>query len=121
MSQFDPRPHPMDIPGGAPNGVNVADIAVELRLAELELPQLSYATLLEAMVRHQKSRGLEELAARIGIDREVARRIVHDANRRIDLIGAAHLTFKALIPHEAELHRLLIADPEWSAKFRRVG
>ena len=36
--------HPMDIPGAAAStGVNVADMAVELHLAALELPQLSYA------------------------------------------------------------------------------
>jgi hypothetical protein len=116
-----PRPHPCDVPGafaGAP--LTFAEMAVELHLTKIELPQISYALLLETMVRYEKARGVEQLAMRIGLDREIAKRIVHDANWRTDLLGAAHLTFKALIPHAAELHRLLALDAEWRAKFRSV-
>jgi len=117
-----PRLHPMDIPGAvAVAPMTFADITVELRLTELELPQLSFALLLETMVRCEKARGVENLGARIGINEEIARRIVNDAQRRVELLGAAHLIFKSLIPHEAELLRLLSQSTEWRAKFRSVG
>jgi hypothetical protein len=114
-------PHPADIPGLPPKEPTFADIAVELELCALEFPELSYVMLLESNLRGLRVANLELLAARVGIDTEVARRIIADARQRVNLIGAAHLTFKALIPYESLLRPLLATDVDWAARFGRTA
>lgn len=101
--------HPFDIPESrAPLAqANLAELAVELRLCKTEFPQISFALMLEAGIRHCKAQQVETLAARIGLDSEISRRIIWGANRRVELVGAAHQIFKTLIPHEDAVRRLL--------------
>lgn len=89
--------------------MNLAEIAVELRLATAPLPEVAFAAFLETVIVLESRKRLEEIAARIGLSRDTADRILWDQSERARLLGEAHRIIKALIPHEDEVTRLIEA------------
>lgn len=83
--------------------LNFAEIAVELRLCELGVDEISFAIHLEALVATKYLEALRHLAARIELSPSITERILNDYQRRADALGAAHRLLKAWIPHEARL------------------
>jgi hypothetical protein len=95
---------------------NVAELAVEVRLAEREaaLTEVCYALQLEAMVSSRYRGKLEEIAARIGLSADSTRIVLDEWQYRARLLDEAHVLLRALIPHEKHI-RELIAPVEKAA------
>ncbi len=82
------------------------------------LPDTSFAELavmLREVANHHADNNLplEVLTIRMsiaGLNDELARRLIADAQRRAELLGQAHVLMKAMCEHEAEIRRL-IAPP----------
>lgn len=102
---------------------NLAELAVELRLAELDvrrseceapLTNLSFALKLESIIAADHRGKLEEIAARFGLSRDATGLVLDQWEYRSRLLHEAHLLLRALIPHEAHIRDLagpLVADP----------
>lgn len=98
----------MSMQSAAPN---FAEIAVEIRLGELALAELSFAAAVLSLMRADQLYRLERLAADIGLTPEVARGIVLNEQKCSALIAEAHRLFKSMIPHEETIRAIIAANP----------
>lgn len=80
-----------------------------------QLPDTSFAELavvLREVANHHADNNLplEVLTVRmslVGMNDELARRLIADAQRRSELIGHAHMLFKAMCEHEDVIRRMI--------------
>jgi hypothetical protein len=86
-----------------------AAIAVELKLGENSLGQISFAAAILCMIRTDNLYNLNRIAVGCGIESKIARDIILNETRFVGLIAEAHRLFKAMIPHEAKIMQML--DP----------
>lgn len=86
---------------------SLAEIAVELRLAHVDWAEISFALWFQGLCAGDRQRRLELLTAKIGLPVELSERIIAGEYRHTEAIARAHDIFKQLIPHEAEVARLL--------------
>lgn len=84
-----------------------AAIAVELNVAKAHFGELSFAAAILSMMRADNIYKLERLAAECGITPAVAQSIILDEKRFASLIAEAHRKFKAMIPFEDEIRKLM--------------
>jgi hypothetical protein len=103
-------------------GPNFAAIAVELRLSELSMTELSFALLLEAYYCQKSFAALEQLGIKSGLPIDTVRRVLLDPRERVRLIAESHQVIKALIPHEAAVKQLIEQgqDKSPAAPWRRM-
>lgn len=87
---------------------NLAELAVEVRLAEREaaLTEVCFALKLEAMIAGGYRTKLFEVAARIGLSADSTRVVLDEWEYRGRLLNEAHELLRALIPHEAQVREL---------------
>jgi hypothetical protein len=84
-----------------------AAVAVELRVAESAIAEMSFAAAILSIMRADNLYRLERTAAEISLDPAVARSIVLNERRFASLIAEAHRLFKSMIPLEAEIRALI--------------
>lgn len=94
-------------PGPVPS---FAEIAVEIRVGQLSIAEMSFAAAILCMIRTDNLYRLERIAIDCGIESQVARDIILDEKRLSALIAEGHRLFKAMIPHEAAIRRLIASN-----------
>jgi len=90
---------------------NIADLALEVRLAEREadLAQMCFALKLESLVAGAYRGKLEEIAARIGLSRDATGAVLDQWEYRARLLNEAHVLLRALIPLEPQIRAMVDA------------
>lgn len=89
-----------------------AAIAVELRIGELKVAELSFAAAILSMIRADNLYNLERVAIECGIESHIARQIILDERRFTALIADADRLFKTMIPHEAAIRAIITKGAE---------
>lgn len=92
-----------------------AELAVELKVAQstghVDLADLVHATWLQSHYAGDRLARLDILSASIGLPEHVTAGILASERKHAACIAEAHQLLKALIPHEAEVRRLLADVP----------
>ena len=97
---------------------NIADLALETRLAEREadMAQMCFALKLEAMVAGAYRSKLFEIAARIGLSPDATGAVLDQWEYRSRLLNEAHVLLRALIPFEPQIRAMVDAKASTSAQ-----
>ena len=88
---------------------NLAEVALELQLAksEADFRQMSFALELEARCAGKCRSRLEHVAAQIELSPASTRDALDQWEYRARLLAEAHDLLRALIPHEAQIRRMV--------------
>lgn len=89
---------------------NFAELAVELRVAQLRLSESAAALRLAAIALTLDRDEIEHLAARIGLSADATARLLNDMDQTLGGLVEAHRLIKALIPHEARVQALILGE-----------
>jgi len=91
--------------------VSLADIAVELHLAQASLTDVAFSVAVHSMISCDEAGRLEKLSARLGIRSPIPSRVIADKEYHAAMIGQAFEIIKALIPYEDEVREMVARRP----------
>jgi hypothetical protein len=97
---------------------NIADLALETRLAEhdADLSRVCFALKLESMIAGRERSKLFEIATRIGLSPDATGAVLDQCEYRARLLNEAHVLLRALIPFEPQIRAMVDAKSSTSAQ-----
>jgi hypothetical protein len=98
-----------DVSAAAVSPALFAEIAVEIKVGEISLGELSFAAAILSMMRAENLYRLERIAADCELASPIAHQIILDERRFAGLVAEAHRMFKRMIPHQVEILAMIEA------------